>query len=120
VLGWTNRWTADDAFFNFRVVDNILDGNGPVFNAGERVEIYTSALWLAVLTVVHGVLRMTAPDLEPHVRDYGRLLDALTGDRLDLARAAAAARLNGDLDSLVLPAGAAATSKAASGGAGGP
>jgi glutathione-regulated potassium-efflux system ancillary protein KefG len=63
--------------------------------------------------VVHGVLRMTAPDIEPHVRDYGRLLDALLADRLDLTRAAAATRLNDDLDSLLQPeARAAATPQA--------
>ena len=55
VLGWAHRWTADDAFINFRVVDQFLAGNGPVFNAGERVEAYTSTLWLAMLAVVHGV-----------------------------------------------------------------
>jgi glutathione-regulated potassium-efflux system ancillary protein KefG len=51
--------------------------------------------------VVHGALRMTPPDLAPHVRDYARLLDALVNDRLDLARAAAAVRLNADLDLLM-------------------
>jgi arabinofuranosyltransferase len=49
VQGWLLRWTADDAFINFRVVDQIAHGNGPVFNAGERVETYTSTLWAAIL-----------------------------------------------------------------------
>lgn len=49
-LGFVNRWNSDDAFINFRVVDNILAGHGPVFNAGERVEVATSTLWLALLT----------------------------------------------------------------------
>ena len=31
-------------------------GNGPVFNAGERVEVATSPLWLFVLTVVDAVV----------------------------------------------------------------
>ena len=51
LLGWTHRWTADDAFINFRVVDQLLHGNGPVFNAGERVEAYTSPLWLGILSI---------------------------------------------------------------------
>jgi glutathione-regulated potassium-efflux system ancillary protein KefG len=67
--------------------------------------------------VVHGVLRMTAPDVEPHVREYGRLLDALVDDRLDLARAAAAARLNVDLDGLLLPPGGPAAADRSPGGA---
>lgn len=49
VLGWSRRWVGDDGFINFRVVDHILAGNGPVFNAGERVEITTSPLWLGIL-----------------------------------------------------------------------
>src|SRR5215211_8700664 len=46
---WVHRWVNEDAFINFRVVDQLLAGNGPVFNHGERVEAVTSPLWLAVL-----------------------------------------------------------------------
>jgi arabinofuranosyltransferase len=56
VLGWLKRWTSDDAFINFRVVHELLAGNGPVFNAGERVEVATSPLWLAVLTVADAIV----------------------------------------------------------------
>lgn len=55
-LGWTHRWNSDDAFINFRVVDQLVHGNGPVFNLGERVEAYTSALWLVVLAVPSAVV----------------------------------------------------------------
>ena len=55
-LGWYRRWTSDDAFINFRVVHELLAGHGPVFNAGERVEVATSPLWLFVLTVVEAVV----------------------------------------------------------------
>ena len=51
VAGWSRRWTSDDAFINFRVVENLLAGNGPVFSAGERTEVATSPAWLALLTV---------------------------------------------------------------------
>ena len=44
-----HRWVHEDGFINFRVVDQILSGNGPVFNEGERVEAFSSPLWLAVL-----------------------------------------------------------------------
>ena len=54
--GWVHRWTDEDAFINFRIVDQIFAGHGPVFNAGERVETYTSAAWLAVLTVARVAL----------------------------------------------------------------
>lgn len=48
--GWARRWTTDDGFINLRIVRQLLEGNGPVFNAGERVEAYTSPLWIAALT----------------------------------------------------------------------
>jgi arabinofuranosyltransferase len=51
VGGWVHRWTDEDAFINFRIVSQIVSGHGPVFNAGERVEAFTSPLWLAILVV---------------------------------------------------------------------
>lgn len=42
---WQRRWIADDGLIVLRTVRNLLDGNGPVFNAGERVESNTSTLW---------------------------------------------------------------------------
>lgn len=56
IMGWQHRWTSDDGFINFRYVDQIRHGNGPVFNAGERVEAFTSPLWLALLFVLDLVL----------------------------------------------------------------
>jgi arabinofuranosyltransferase len=49
VLGWRQRWIADDGLIEARVVRQILAGNGPVFNPGERVEANTSALWTWLL-----------------------------------------------------------------------
>lgn len=46
---WQRRWTSDDGFINIRIVTNLLAGHGPVFNAGERVEAYTSTLWLGII-----------------------------------------------------------------------
>lgn len=56
--GWLRRWMADDGFIYLRVVQQVLAGNGPVFNAGERVEAATSPLWVMILTVVHLVTRL--------------------------------------------------------------
>jgi len=53
---WTYRWVDEDAFINFRVVDNLLAGHGPVFNVGERVEVSSDPLWMFTLTVLHAVL----------------------------------------------------------------
>ncbi|MEJ7583534.1 MAG: hypothetical protein WKF43_05455 [Acidimicrobiales bacterium] len=48
---WQRRWMSDDGFINLRVVAQISAGNGPVFNAGERVEAGTSTLWVALLSL---------------------------------------------------------------------
>ncbi len=56
VLGWQRRWMDEDAFINLRIVDQLFAGHGPVFNAGERIEAYTSPLWLGVLALARGTL----------------------------------------------------------------
>ena len=50
-VGWAHRFVTDDGYIYFRVVDQVTSGNGPVFNVGERVEVFTSPLWVAVLSV---------------------------------------------------------------------
>ena len=55
--GWSRRWVSDDGFIYLRVVDQLVAGNGPVFNAGERVEVATGPLWVVILTVATVVLR---------------------------------------------------------------
>ena len=91
LLGYTHRWTFEEGFGYFRVVDQILAGNGPVFNAGERVESFASPLWLALLTFADVVsplrLEYTAVALSL----------ALTGVALVLATVASARLL--DIDS---------------------
>ena len=48
--GWLRRWMSDDGLIVLRTVRNLLAGNGPVFNAGERVEANTSTLWQYLIT----------------------------------------------------------------------
>lgn len=55
LLGWQQRWIADDGLIVLRTVRQLLAGNGPVFNAGERVEANTSTAWTAVLTIMGSV-----------------------------------------------------------------
>lgn len=45
VLGYVTRWICDDALIFTRIVEQILAGNGPVYNLGERAEASTSTLW---------------------------------------------------------------------------
>ncbi len=58
VLGWRQRWIADDGLIVARTVREILAGNGPVFNPGERVEADTSVLWTWLLALVTWVSRL--------------------------------------------------------------
>ncbi len=98
VGAWNYRWMSDDGFINLRVVRNLAQGHGPVFNAGERVEASTSPLWIGVLYVVD---LLTPLRLE--------WVAVLTGIALSLAgltlACLGAVRLH-DRDSLVVPVGA--------------
>jgi arabinofuranosyltransferase len=58
---WERRWIADDGLIVLRTVRNLLAGNGPVFNAGERVEANTSTLWTYLIylgALVGGPVRL--------------------------------------------------------------
>ena len=48
---WQRRWIADDGLIVLRTVRNLLAGNGPVFNVGERVEANTSTVWTYLMYV---------------------------------------------------------------------
>jgi tetratricopeptide (TPR) repeat protein len=56
----------DDTFITLRYVKNILAGSGPVFNAGERVEGYTSFLWTAILTIC-GLCKLDIADTSQYL-----------------------------------------------------
>jgi arabinofuranosyltransferase len=58
---WQRRWIADDGLIVLRTVRNLLAGNGPVFNQGERVEANTSTAWTYLMYIgswVGGSMRM--------------------------------------------------------------
>jgi hypothetical protein len=42
-------WVGDDAYISFRYVQNLVQGQGLVYNPGERVEGYTNFLWVMLL-----------------------------------------------------------------------
>ncbi|WAL95582.1 hypothetical protein [Streptomyces sp. Je 1-369] len=45
LAGFQRRWMSDDGHIYVRTVRQVLAGNGPVFNAGERAESSTGTLW---------------------------------------------------------------------------
>ena len=59
VVAWAYVRTAavtEDAFITFRVIDNALNGYGPVWNVGERVQVYTHPLWALLLLAFSAVV----------------------------------------------------------------
>jgi arabinofuranosyltransferase len=60
-MGWQHRWMSDDGFIHLRVVQQLVGGNGPVFNVGERVEATTSPLWVFLLAVAEPLPAVTLP-----------------------------------------------------------
>jgi len=58
---WRHRWLHEDGLINLRIVDQALLGHGPVFNAGERVEAFTSPAQIAVLVAARIVTLGAVP-----------------------------------------------------------
>ncbi|MES3006851.1 MAG: hypothetical protein V4751_03670 [Pseudomonadota bacterium] len=44
-----NAWVAEDAYINFRSIEQLYAGNGPTWNPHERVQVFTSPLWYGLL-----------------------------------------------------------------------
>lgn len=57
--GYARRWITDDALIIIRTLDQIAAGNGPTFNAAERVETNTSTLWQWYLYFAHVITRQS-------------------------------------------------------------
>ena len=58
-------WLSDDGFISFRYAQNLAEGRGLVYNAGEYVEGYTNLLWTLALA---GFMRWGAqPEIMSHV-----------------------------------------------------
>lgn len=47
-----HAWGSDDAYITYRYAQNFADGNGIVFNAGERVEGYSNFLYVLIMSLV--------------------------------------------------------------------
>jgi len=107
-LAWSRRWTTDDGFIALHVADNVLAGYGPVFNVSERVEAYTSPLWIGVLVLLgFASLPFTTSSRPP--LELAALFAGLAGAGIGLLCAGLASRRlwrRVAPDALVLPYGA--------------
>jgi len=101
VLAWELRWIGEDGFIYLRVLDNLLAGDGPVFNPGERVEAYTGPAWLALLALLSTLLPFAEVE---HLAVVAGTVAAALG--LALATLGARGLLSPRPETLVLPLGA--------------
>jgi arabinofuranosyltransferase len=98
ILIWRRRWMSDDGLIVLRTVRQIVAGNGPVFNVGERVETNTSALWGWMLVL---------PELVPGMSlNWAAVLLGLVLSVTGLAFAMDGARRLWGADRPIVPAGA--------------
>ena len=100
VGAWSYRWVQEDAFIDFRVVGNLLAGHGPVFNVGERVEVYSDPLWVFLLALTHEI----APFLS---LEWLSIFIGLAGTGLGVVLAGRAMQRLGSraTDGLIVPVG---------------
>lgn len=58
-----NGWVAEDAYINFRSIEQLYAGNGPIWNPHERVQVFTSPLWYGLLalgrSIVHNLYELS-------------------------------------------------------------
>ena len=66
-------YSVDDAFISMRYAKNLADGNGLVYNPGERVEGYSNLAWTLMLAGMHKV----SPEPLELVKATGILLGVL-------------------------------------------
>ena len=55
LLAWFSSFTAEDSFIVFRYSENVVDGNGLVFNEGQPVTALTSPLHAIVAAALYAV-----------------------------------------------------------------
>jgi len=101
---WQRRWIADDGLIVLRTVRNLLAGNGPVFNAGERVESNTSTAWTYLVYLGSGFAGPLRLEYVALVLAMGLSVAGVVLVMLGAARLWAPARQGGR--ALILPAGA--------------
>lgn len=58
------NFIQDDAYITLRYVNNFVEGNGLIFNEGERVEGYTNLLWVLILSVFAFVSNLISLQLD--------------------------------------------------------
>lgn len=84
---WSLQFTQDDAYISLRYARNLVEGEGLVYNPGERVEGYSNFTWTLLLALF---LKLGAPAVET-----SRMLGILFGVLSVLAAGKLARSLEG-------------------------
>jgi arabinofuranosyltransferase len=58
------NFIQDDAYITLRYVNNFVEGNGLIFNEGERVEGYTNLLWVLILSLFAVISKLFSLQLD--------------------------------------------------------
>ena len=53
-------WVCDDAYITLRSLENFIHGYGPVYNIGERVQVFTHPLWFLGQSLANGIFNFWA------------------------------------------------------------
>jgi arabinofuranosyltransferase len=48
IIFFKNAWVAEDGYIVFRSLEQLFEGNGPIWNPHERVQVFTSPLWYII------------------------------------------------------------------------
>jgi arabinofuranosyltransferase len=100
VQGLRYRCVVDDGFIYLRIVRNVVEGHGPVFNVGQRVEAYTGPLWVGVLAAAD----VASPFRLEWIAVVAGIACTIGGVVLAMLGAARLTR-DSDTDALLAPAG---------------
>jgi hypothetical protein len=79
---WAWDFVSDDTFINLRYSQNLLAGHGLVFNAGERVEAFSSLTWV----LLTASLAALGSDLLVAARSLGLLRNSRDASLRKVAR----------------------------------
>ncbi|MFP6672043.1 MAG: hypothetical protein VB857_11565, partial [Pirellulaceae bacterium] len=55
LFAWFSNYTAEDAYIVYRYSENLVDGNGLVFNPGEPVSALTSPLHALICSGLYAI-----------------------------------------------------------------
>jgi arabinofuranosyltransferase len=71
-------WVSDDGFITFRSIENLINGYGPVFNIGERVQTFTHPLWFFLQSLFYLLTRLFDSPFGLNKLFYGNIVLSLS------------------------------------------